>query len=421
MNGYYEQNNAPAPYRPPNMGYAPPPPPPPKKTSKLTWVVVAVIILLIAAYAILSNLFSPEKVAQKYFKAVFSSNWATAYEYLEVPEGALMTSAHFLEVHEEEQQANVTNLKVQESGSKSAADKNFMRTYTAYYTVKGENDSRTEDIQLVKQQEKNLLVFPKWKVSSGTVLAKNFVIFAPSGYEIAVDGEVLNPVSKGMDTINIEGTKDIASEELNGYDTYMENIFIGQHAVTASAENLETEEFTFDLYSDEMQYYKVDTLEISETAVSDMESTVQDFMRLIYKEALAQSKPSEDYFNYWAQEGADIEDTRFIQEAAKELHEDLTSALNDPHYYDKIQFTRMDFSKYQSQVNEIYNDESGNLYARLYVNYQYDYAYTGVSTSYQGITDKEDQENSGSSDMTITFKLEDGNWKICFADMDSVY
>lgn len=422
MNGYYGPNNGPPPVPPVQYG------PPPVKKSKLPWIIAAVVVLVILLFSFLNKQFSPQKTAQKYFRAALLGDWEAAYGYLEVPEGSLMSQAHFLATRDADAETAVTNLKVQETGSPAAADKNFVRTFTAYYTVKGESSSRTEEIQLVRQQEKNLLFFPKWRVSSGNILAKDFVLFAPAGYEIAVDEEPLTPIRKASDRTDADeaededlGTDDIAATGIVGYDTYVENIFIGEHTVTASAENLETGESAFYLSSDTMDYYKVETLDISQEAVSDMQAIIQDLMRQTYQGALAGSPPSEEYLSYWIQEDEDPETVQSVREAAEELYQDLAADLADPHYYDKIQFTRMDFSDYKSAVDEVYNDEQGDLYVSLSVDYRYAYSYTGISTSYQGITTKEDQDSSGEDDMSVTFRLEDGTWKICSASMDSVY
>lgn len=422
MNGYYGPNSGPPPIPPMQYGQ------PVKKRSKLPWVIAAAVAVLILLYNLLSDYFSPQKTAERYFKAVFSQDWETAYGYIEIPQGSLMTLSHFLAIKDTDEKTDVTNLKIGRSGDKNAAERDFMQAFTAYYTVKGENNSRTEDIQLVKQQEKAFLLFPKWKVASGNILAKNFVIFAPAGYKITVDKEALVPASRASDRTDTDDTDDedpetgdIATEGISGYDTYVENMFIGQHTVTASAENLEDGETTFDLYSADMDYYKVETLDIDPDAISDMQAIVQDFMRQTYQDALAQSQPSEEYLKYWIQEGTSKEDTRSVREAAEDLYQDLAEDLSDPHYYDKIQFTSLNFSDYESQVNETYNDEQGDLYVPLYITYQYKYTYSGISTSYRGITTKEEQENTGEDDMSVTFKLEDGDWKIYSADMDSVY
>lgn len=422
MNGYYGPNNGPPPVPPMQYG------PPPVKKSKLPWIITALVVLAILLFSFLNKQFSPQKTAQRYFRAALLGDWETAYGYLEVPEGSLMSQAHFLDTRDADAETAVTNLKVQETGSPAAADKNFMRTFTAYYTVKGESSSRTEEIQLVRQQEKNFLFFPKWRVSSGNILAKDFVLFAPAGYEISVDQEPLTPIRKASDRTDTDdeedadlSTDDIAAAGINGYDTYVENIFIGEHTVTASAENLETGESTFYLSSDTMDYYKVETLDISQEAVSDMQAIVQEFMRLTYQGALAGSPPSEEYLGHWIQEDKDPETLQSVRESAEELYQDLSSDLADSSYYDKIQFTRMDFSDYQSRVNETYNDEQGDLYASLYVDYRYAYAYIGISTSYQGITSKEDRDSSGEDSMSVTFRLEDGTWKIYSASMDCVY
>ena len=317
-----------------------------------------------------------------------------------------MTKEHFLAAHPEEGGAEVTNLNVEESGDASSGTGEFLRWYTVQYMVKGESSIREMRLQLIRQPEKAFLLFPKWKVSSEDLLVKNFVISVPAGYEIAVDGETLTPAS-------------LAEENGSGYDTYMENLFVGEHTIQAAAENRETEEFRLDL-TEGMDYYEIGQLNVSADAVSEMQTVVQEFVGKIYGEALAQSGPSGDYLNYWAQTGNSLEEQQYIQESAVQLYERLVSDLQST-YYDKIQFTDMSFRNFQSQVNEYYTDEAGNFYVQLYVTYQYAYAYTGTETSYSGITTKEEVQDEGNSDLTVTFKLENEKWKVYSMDLSSVY
>lgn len=393
-------------------------PAPSKKTQKLIGIAAAVVVVLAALFGFLSSLCGPKKTAEKYFSAALNGDWGQVYDLLEIPEGALMTKAHFLDICGRNKAEEVSNLKIKEDGKSHEAGAEFIRQYTAYFTIKG-GDSSSMSIQMVRQKEKNFLFFSKWKVSAGNMLAKNFVIFAPSGYEISVDGEKLETPAE-IGGFASESTGMEAADEFSGYDAYMENLFVGQHTVTASAQNWEPAEFIFDLPSG-MEYYKVESLEVSQEAVSEMQSIAQAFMGQLYKEALVQQNPSGDYLAYWAQEGADLEEAQSIKAAADNLYEYMFSELQDSHSYDKVQFTSMNFSNFQSQVNENYNNEQGCLFVELYITYQYDYTYTGTSTSYQGITAREEQGDSGDSSMTVTFKLENGEWKIYSADMYSVY
>lgn len=381
-------------------------PMPGKKAQKFIGIAVCVVVVLMAGFMILSGLFGPEKAAETYAEAVLNGEWEQVYGQMEIPEGILMTKEHFLAAHPEEGGAEVTNLNVEESGDASSGTGEFLRWYTVQYMVKGESSIREMRLQLIRQPEKAFLLFPKWKVSSEDLLVKNFVISVPAGCEIAVDGETLTPAS-------------LAEENGSGYDTYMENLFVGEHTIQAAAENRETEEFRLDL-TEGMDYYEIGQLNVSADAVSEMQTVVQEFVGKIYGEALAQSGPSGDYLNYWAQTGNSLEEQQYIQESAVQLYERLVSDLQST-YYDKIQFTDMSFRNFQSQVNEYYTDEAGNFYVQLYVTYQYAYAYTGTETSYSGITTKEEVQDEGNSDLTVTFKLENEKWKVYSMDLSSVY
>lgn len=384
-------------------------PAPSKKTQKMIGLIALVVVVLIVVFTFLGSLFGPKRVAKKYFEAVLDGEWKAVYRQMELPDGALMSKGHFLDVHQGGK-VDVTNLRLKETKDtleNDDFDGEFMRQYTAFYTVKGEDNPSQMTVQLIKQKEKSFLFFPKWRVSSGSMLVKNYPISAPAGYEIAIDGEKIKPVEE-------------AQLQSGGYDTYLENIFVGNHTIAVAAKNRESAEFTFTVNEYDTEYYEVGQLDVSQKAVSDMQDIVQKFMGKVYGEALGKSGPSQEYMNYWAQTGQSLEESKYIKEQANEVYSRLESNLQNT-YYDKIQFTSMNFSNYQSQVEENFSDEAGNFYVRIYVTYDFDYTYTGTETSYNGITTKENHEEAGTDDVEATFKLEDNEWKLTSINLYSVY
>lgn len=387
---------------------------PMSRKNKITVVlVVLVVVALGGLYAVLNHLSSPEYVAEKYFEAYLAKDWDAVYDRLDIPDGPFMTKEHFLALHTNDEKESITNLKVQEEttssesisemlgdleGKLSAGTEGFMRQFAAYYTIKGESQPSRAVIQLMKQKEKSFLFFPKWKVTSGDLLQKNFQISSPPGYQLVLDGETLTPTAE-------------ASEESGGYDMYLVNLFTGEHTVESSAANRESGSATFNSYN--VSYYEVDSLPVSQEAVSNMQEIVQAFMRQVYVDALADAGASSEYLSYWSY-SADA------KESATKLYERLRDRLKET-YYDKIQFTSMNFSNYNSRVGDDYSDEEGVSYVNLYTTYNYDYSYTATETSYQGITSKEEIKEDGDDEVNVTFCLENEEWKIAYIDMYSVY
>lgn len=382
-----------------------------KKTKKRIGVGIVFLIFLACAFSFISYLFGPKKAAEEYFEAVLDADWKKVYKKIEIPEGKLMSRKHFLDARAEVGPIEVSNLKVQDYSDNQGQTADFVKSCCVYYTLPGETQLKEENLMLIKQKERRLFFFPKWKISSGDMIVKNYTISAPSGYKLIVDGEELEP-------------SETASAENGGYDIYYENIFAGKHVLEAYAEDREMMETTFlvdDNTSDDYSSgYTVEKLTVSQDAVEQMQSQVQNFMGQIYGDVINHYGVTEEYLSYWAIDGKNSDETQKIQQRASELYNNLEAELQNTNY-SQIQFNSMNFSNYTSQMEEDYSDDVGNSYVRLYVTYDYDYSYMGLLTSYDGITSQEEVSDSGNSDTSVTFRMEEGEWKIYSVDLYSVY
>ena len=380
-------------------------PMPGKKTITAILIVAVVAVVLAVVYSIVGSFFGPGRVAEEYFKAALSGDWETVYEQIEVPEGELMSKENFLAVHSEDG-TDVKNLKVEKVN-----ESDFTCQYKAVYMLPGESNEMEDTVTLVKQNEKTLLLFPKWKVSSEAFVASNYPIYAPEGYAIKVDGVELTPSQTGA------GSED----EYGSYagDTYRVDLFVGTHTMEISAENREPSTLEFNVSRDS-EGYTVDQLALSEEAVADMQTVVKNFMSQLYVEAIQESGPSQDYMDYWVSDAGDLQATKEIQNSARYLYEDFTEQLHSTRY-DSIKFTDMQFENYQSEISDSYTMENGALTVQLYVTYEYSYAYTVTDTSYDGITSTENESNDGTDEMTVTLMQEEGQWKIYSTNMNCVY
>lgn len=380
-------------------------PMPGKKTITAILIVVIVVVVLAVVYSIVGSFFGPGRVAKAYFKAVLSGDWETVYGQIEMPEGELMSRDNFVAVHSQDG-TDVKNLKVEKVN-----ESDFTCQYKAVYMLPGESNEMEDKVTLVKQNEKILFFFPKWKVSSEAFVASDYPIYTPEGYSIKVDGVKLTPSE----------TASGGEDEYESYagDTYRVDLFVGPHTMEISAENRESSTLEFNVSKDS-EGYTVDQLALSEEAVVDMQTVVKNFMSQLYMEAIQESGPSQDYMDYWVNDAGDLQATKEIQNSARYLYEDFTEQLHSTRY-DSIKFTDMQFENYQSEISDSYTMENGALAVQLYVTYEYSYAYTVTDTSYDGITSTENESNDGTDEMTVTFIQEEGQWKIYSTNMDCVY
>lgn len=380
-------------------------PMPGKKTITAILIVAVVAVILAVAYSVVGSFFGPERVAEEYFKAALSGDWEKVYGQIEVPEGELMSEENFLAVHSQDG-TDVKNLKVEKVN-----ESDFTCQYKAVYMLPGESNEMEDTVTLVKQNEKTLFFFPKWKISSEAFVASNYPIYAPEGYSIKVDGVELTPSETGI------GSED----EYESYagDTYRVDLFVGTHTMEISAENREPSTLEFNV-SRGSEGYTVEQLALSEEAVADMQTVVKNFMSQLYVEAIQESGLSQDYMDYWVSDAGDLQATKEIQNSARYLYEDFTEQLHSTRY-DSIKFTDMQFENYQSEISDSYTMENGALAVQLYVTYEYSYAYTVTDTSYDGITSTENESNDGTDEMTVTFMQEEGQWKIYSTNMNCVY
>lgn len=382
-------------------------PPLSKKTKRNIGIAGIVLLVLVAVIWAGGSFFGPEKTAENYVKAVLQGDWQSVYENLELPQGKLLGKEQFLAVTHEIEPVEVTNLELEEQDGYGMSDSRFLKKYTAEYSVKGDSSIRSMELTLSRQNEKKMLFFSKWCVIPEGLIVSNYTIKAPSGYKVEMDGTALTP-------------KEQPELEESGYDVYAETVFAGDHVITASADSREQEEFPCYISTDE-SYYEVPKLSISKKTVKQMQETVRKFMGDVYGEVLNQSGPSEKYLDYWAVNSKNEQAAAMAYENADALYRRLEESFSYTNGYESVQFTGMNFSNYYSEVTDEYSDEYGSSYVDLHVSYNYDYTYTGTSLSYDQQITTEERSESGSSDSYVTFIMEDGQWKIYSADLDSIY
>lgn len=223
-------------------------------------VIAAVIIFVAVGFSVSSC----DKAAVKYVEALYSGDFGTVYNNIDVPEGEFMSKDMFIfacqnrpvyksvsaEVHEltelEKKLQEIEDQWNMSSGNEESSDQKKVNVDFSYYETDEEISSSSTpgksstDVSMVKADGKVMLFFPKWRVDNKQFIAKDFTISVPKGYKLYLDG--VEVAQKYLDN----------TEESDSYDTYrIDVIFKGQHKMRMTSEIYEDYEDTFSISYDE--------------------------------------------------------------------------------------------------------------------------------------------------------------------------
>lgn len=188
----------------------------------------ALLVEALAGAALLAGLvfalnakFSPEKVALRYWEAVMDCEWGEAASYCSFPDDAMLTDQTYADAHALQTEktdyhaAGITEQMMQQEGD--------MRTYTVEYLLPGSTDKSYDQIQLVKDGNK-FLFWSDWKVVPGDSLAQNYVITAPAGAKVTLNGK--------------EAAKENVTEDEYGQTITFPYLFAGTYQLEVTAEGM---------------------------------------------------------------------------------------------------------------------------------------------------------------------------------------
>lgn len=206
-----------------------------RKLPGLLFVVIAeaaAAILLIAGIVwINGKRFSPEKVAEDYWKAVMDCEWGKAYDFCSFPDSDLLTRQMYVNVNEgNDEKTDYESVRVIRAsqgadiqadeglelllgnGESAKADKGTsesgdVRQYTVEYRVKGSSENSYTSLTLAKTKKRNFLFWDDWKVTSSESWVKDAQIIIPENAGITLNGVKVDAsgaeVSDGLKTITI--------------------------------------------------------------------------------------------------------------------------------------------------------------------------------------------------------------------------
>ncbi len=328
-----------------------------RKLSKLQTAVIAEAICLIAAvvifFAVGNHKYSPDAVAERFFDAYATGDWAAAYSLLDVPEGDFLQESMFETLMEKVQFPDITNYSVQASGSSEGG---LSRNYTAEYSVEGAGTAEMS-FSLIRQSDKSMFFFNDWKVSIDGLLTDGYQITVPAGTQAAVDGVQL------PDDYRISPDGSVS-------DVYQITLFSGTHTLTAAVPWCELYESDFNTTT-ESSLILTDVTPSAEGALA-FQAKLQEMLETFYSSAASGA----DYSEIESLFATDNEVYSNLSADIESRYEELSESISpDPDDY--YTFNQITFDNFRCELNV----EQGMLMGSLYYDYTIGYSYSGFSSS----------------------------------------
>ena len=247
-----------------------------KKSKIITGLVIGVIVLLTAAYFIIGSMFKPEKIALKYFKAYTSKDASAIYDTLQLEDSKFVSKKLLKEAIENDDKIELENYNVDE-----VEQDGQITTVTIKYVEKGSTKEREKTIRLAKSSKKQWLLFDKWVVDTGDIVAKDITVTAPKDTTVKINGIEI-PEKYKNDSYSYGST------------VYYKipKIVKGKYTVTAELENgieLEGEMKISNNYDS----FSSSRLELSKSSKKDITKTSKEAIETIYQAIIEKKDFSE--------------------------------------------------------------------------------------------------------------------------------
>lgn len=345
---------------------------------------VCLAVVIAAFFVIGFTKYNPRTVAEKYFSAYASRDWAAVYDLLEFPEDSTMQEEQFADMMDRTQTSDITNYTVK---AVDGEDSDIARNFDVEYSVPGEGASELR-LTVVRQSSKALFLFDVWKISAAGMITDGYSVVVPSGAKAAVDGVELNDKYKVED--GSEGT-----------DMYQISVFNGVHSIEVAVPWCELYEGEFDTSADSSA--TVTELTPSETGAKALQAKMEDALERFYTSAAA----GEDY--------SEVSDL-FTESAApeyKSVYDDLKESLasESGDYYTMNQIT---FDNFRCD----FNVEAGLITGEMDCGYtmEYTYKYSGFGSS-----GSQSKTSEGSAYMRASFAYDGTTYRIQKVSMPTVW
>ncbi|WP_287386872.1 zinc ribbon domain-containing protein [Lachnospira sp.] len=364
-----------------------------KKIVGIAVAVVAVIVAIVAFVSIGKAGVDYKKTAKKYVTAIEQCDWDTAYDLINLPDSEFLTKEALINAHADATGEKVTGITVTDAYSTAGSTKGSATVKVTYSTATSNGNQST--YVLSQTNDKYLLFFKKYKVSSEGLVYKNTSIQVPKGCTLSING------------VEVKSNYIKADNSSYGsyYDTYViPYIFAGDNKIKLTSDVTEDYETSINVsYDESLKSISYSDLSFTDDAEKAAMEKAQSDIATIAKAAY-EKKGYSDIKSLVSSE-ADVEDE--YDDLVDDFHQAYSSYSRDVTSYDLSAVKATVGTKYFTLTDE------GAPKMRIYLGYTISgkYKYTGYGS---------EEEKSGSytynSYYYIDYVYEDGEWLI-----DDVY
>lgn len=348
---------------------------------------VVIVALVVTFYVVGNKLSNPEKVAEEYMQCQVDKDWDKMYDYLSVEESEFINKDLFLKskVQESDKEEISSFTVVGDTGKEDSSD-DLEKSILVKYKSKNGSNSDGYILKLIRQEEKFLLFFDKWKVSSENILSEDYKLSVPIGATAYLDGIELT------DQYKDETNKD------DYYDKYkISEVFLGGHTIKITSLIYED----YEEYKAEGYFSSIDTedLKLKQESKDATMEIAKKFLQTYYDSAIALKKYDEvkSYFS----------SNEKVQKNEKSSYESLLKKVK-PDEASDIGLKKVTISNVSAEADK------GNSYSgEVEVTVDYDYEYSGTRKNYfsEEVVDfSSDGVRSGTTHIYFTY--EEGKWVI---------
>lgn len=286
---------------------------PMKKEQKIIIGIVAmVVVLFVGVYMYLGSLFTPEKVATKYFKAYTSNNADTLYSVLNLEESKFVSKDLLKKSLKDKEKIKLTNYKVEKNDKKE--DDSLSKVVTIKYVTDESSNEKTKNIKLVKNKKKKYLLFDNWTVDSSDIIATKYTISVPKESKAKING--------------VELTSKYKEDSYSSYyDKYTIPAMVsGKYNISVELKSGISLEGTFNVNSGSYGTYHASNLNLDSKNKKSLEKELKEKVKLLYDSAIEEKSFDDIKENFDEDSRSNIETTyNRLKENVKTSYRSLKS------------------------------------------------------------------------------------------------
>jgi uncharacterized Zn finger protein (UPF0148 family) len=354
---------------------------------------VVIVALVVTFYVIGNKLSNPEKVAEEYMQCQVDKDWDKMYDYLSIEESDFINRDLFLKSKaQESDEEEISSFTVVGDSGKDNSSDDLEKSILVKYKSKNGSNSDGDILKLVKQEEKFLLFFDKWKVSSENILDEDYKFGVPIGTTAYLDGIEIT------DKYKDETNKD------NYYDKYkISEVFSGGHTIKLTSPIYED----YEEYKSEgdFSFLERQDLKLKQESKDATTEIAENFLQTYYDSAIALKKFDEITSYFSSDENVLKNEKSSYGSLLKEVKPDEKSDIG----LKKVTISNVSV---EADKGTIYTGE-------VEVTVNYDYEYSGTRKQYfsdEVVDFSSDGVKSGTTHIYFTY--EEGKWVI--KDMNSL-